>query len=451
MDRLLCGDVGYGKTEVAFRAVFKVVMEGKQAAILCPTTILARQHFNTFSARAADFKLNIGILSRFESEASIKNTLKRLASGELNVVVGTHRLLSKDVVFKDLGLLVLDEEQRFGVEHKEKIKLFRNNINVLAMSATPIPRTLHMSLTGIRDISVLETPPKNRIPIATYVTEYTDGLLVDAVRREVDRGGQVFVLYNKVETIDKFAFHVQNICEGVRVTVAHGQMSAEMLEDRISAFYDGNADVLVSTTIIENGIDLPSANTLFVVDSDYFGLSQLYQLRGRVGRSGSLAHAYFTYKSGKVLTETAMQRLNAILDYTDFGSGYKLSLRDLQIRGAGNVLGREQHGHMEKVGYELYCKLLKEALDEARGMKAAFEREEEEVNLKADVDVFLDDKYVSGRDKMMVYSVISKVTSDEEKTRVLSWLKDAYGTPPAPLVNLIDLAMKKNQYIKIRK
>jgi len=343
-------------------------------------------------------------------------------------------------------LLVLDEEQRFGVEHKEKIKMLKSNINVLSMSATPIPRTLHMSLSGIRDISLLETPPPNRIPVQTYVTEYTDGLLIDAVNREVGRGGQVFVLYNYVETIDSFASKIKNLVDA-RVTVAHGQMSAELLDERVTAFYDGGADVLVCTTIIENGIDLPSANTLIVYDADRFGLAQLYQLRGRIGRSGSIAHAYFTFKQGKVLTENAMQRLNAIMDYTDFGSGYKIAMRDLQIRGAGNILGREQHGHMEKVGYELYCKLLKEAVDEAKGVEKV--QEKKETDIKADIDLYIDGSYIGGEDKMRVYHMISKISSNRQKSKAIDEISAAYGKPPDALLNLIDIALMKNLATKL--
>jgi transcription-repair coupling factor (superfamily II helicase) len=415
-------------------------MEGKQAAILAPTTILTRQHYNTVMSRTQGYGLRVGVLSRFESDKKIKETLKQLSDGEIDIIVGTHRMLSKDVSFHDLGLLVLDEEQRFGVEHKERIKLLKNNINVLSLSATPIPRTLHMSLSGIRDISLLETPPANRIPVQTYVTEYTDGLLIDAISREVGRGGQVFVLYNYVETIDSFAAKIKDLTDA-RVTVAHGQMSAEMLDERVTSFYEGEADVLVCTTIIENGIDLPSANTLIVYDSDRFGLAQLYQLRGRVGRSGSVAHAYFTYKQGKVLTENAMQRLNAIMDYTDFGSGYKIALRDLQIRGAGNILGREQHGHMEKVGYDLYCKLLKEAVDEARGIEKETEKE---VDVKIDTDIYIDERYIGGSDKMRVYNLISRISSNREKNRIIDEITAAYGKPPEAMLNLIDIALLKN-------
>ncbi|MDR2091103.1 MAG: transcription-repair coupling factor [Clostridiales bacterium] len=446
MDRLLCGDVGYGKTEVALRAAFKVVMEGKQAAILAPTTVLARQHYNTVSARTKDFKLNVGLLSRFESKDEIKKTLKDLKDGKLNIIVATHRLLSKDVDFFDLGLLVLDEEQRFGVEHKEKIKAVKNNVNVLTLSATPIPRTLHMSLSGIRDISLLETPPKNRLPVETYVTEYSDGLVKDAVLREKARGGQSFILYNRVETIDSFAYAVSKLfdpSDDVKITVAHGQMSGTVLDDKMTAFYNGEADLLICTTIIENGLDLPNANTIIVCGADKLGLSTLYQLRGRVGRSGLVAHAYFTYSADKALSEDAMKRLNAIMDYTDFGSGYKLAMRDLEIRGAGNVLGAEQHGHMEKVGYELYARLLKEAIGELKGEKP--ERSvETEVRFDSDIDTYIDDSYASGKDKLEIYNKIARIETQTDKEKYLAELGEIYGKPPKSVVNLIDIALIKN-------
>ncbi len=367
MDRLLCGDVGYGKTEVALRAAFKTVMEGKQVAILAPTTILARQHYNTALARFNESKLKCVLLSRFQTKEEIKQNLEKIKSGEASVIVATHRLLSNDVVFHDLGLLVLDEEQRFGVEHKEKIKTLKKNINVLTLSATPIPRTLNMALSGIRDISVLETPPKHRLPVETYVTELTDGLLIDAINREIERDGQVYVLYNRVNDIEKVASKIMTLVPDAKVVIGHGQMSDTELEDAIDNFYTKKANVLVCTTIIENGIDLADANTLIVFDADRLGLSALYQLRGRVGRSDKQAYAYFTTRPQKVLTSDALKRLTAITDYTDFGSGFKIAMRDLEIRGAGNVLGKEQHGHIAKVGYDMYCKLLKEVVEEISG------------------------------------------------------------------------------------
>ncbi|MDR1906320.1 MAG: transcription-repair coupling factor [Clostridiales bacterium] len=451
MDRLLCGDVGYGKTEVALRAVFKVVMDGKQAAILAPTTILARQHYNTVMARTKDFKLNVGILSRFESKETTQKTLNDLKNGKLNIIVATHRLLSKDVCFFDLGLLVLDEEQRFGVEHKEKIKTIKNNVNVLTLSATPIPRTLHMSLSGIRDISLLETPPQNRIPVETYVTEFSEGLIKDAVQREKSRGGQTFILYNRVENIDGFAYGISKLfdeSDGIRIIVAHGQMAGTVLDEQMTAFYNGEADILICTTIIENGLDLPNANTIIICDADKLGLATLYQLRGRVGRGGQVAHAYFTYSSGKIMNENAMKRLNAVMDYTDFGSGYKLAMRDLEIRGAGNVLGSEQHGHMQKVGYEMYSRLLREAVGALKG-EITENTTEAEVRFDVDIDTYVDDKYVAGAEKIELYSKIAAIDSRQKKENYIAELTDVYGKPDKALVNLIDIAIIKNMAAKI--
>jgi transcription-repair coupling factor (superfamily II helicase) len=451
MDRLLCGDVGYGKTEVALRAAFKVVMDGKQAAILAPTTILARQHYNTVLARTKEFKLNVGLLSRFEKPDEIKKTLKDLKDGKLNIVVATHRLLSKDVNFFDLGLLILDEEQRFGVEHKEKIKAIKTNVNILTLSATPIPRTLHMSLSGIRDISLLETPPKNRLPVETYVTEFSDGLVRDAVLREKSRGGQTFILYNRVENIDSFAYNVSKLfdpSDDVKIIVAHGQMSGTLLDDKMTAFYNGEADLLICTTIIENGLDLPNANTIIICNADRLGLSTLYQLRGRVGRSGLVAHSYFTYSANKSVSENAMKRLNAIMDYTDFGSGYKLAMRDLEIRGAGNVLGAEQHGHMEKVGYELYSRMLKKAVGELKGEKPEAVGETE-VRFDADIDTYIDDAYASGADKLEIYNKIARIDSPSQKEKYLAELSEIYGKPPKSVFNLIDIAVIKNSASKL--
>ncbi|MBQ2701679.1 MAG: transcription-repair coupling factor, partial [Clostridia bacterium] len=354
MDRLLCGDVGFGKTEVAFRAVYLCVLAGKQAALMCPSTVLCSQHFNTALARFSDFGVKVACLNRFNTPKEQANILKGLEEGTIDFVVGTHRLLSSDVKFKNLGLLVLDEEQRFGVEHKEKIKHLRKDIDCLTMTATPIPRTLHMSLSGIRDISTIQTPPSERLPVQTYVVEETETLIRDACIRELSRGGQVFILYNKVESIFTFAARIKEILPEATLSVAHGRMEKTTLENAVLNFYSGKSNILVTTTIIENGIDLPNANTLIVIDSDKLGISQLYQLRGRVGRGRRLAHAYFTFKAEKVMTENASARLKAIMEFTELGSGYKLAMRDLEIRGAGNVLGAEQHGHMDRVGYELY-------------------------------------------------------------------------------------------------
>ncbi|MFS8612948.1 MAG: transcription-repair coupling factor, partial [Planifilum fulgidum] len=354
MDRLLCGDVGYGKTEVAIRAAFKAVMDGKQVAVLVPTTILAQQHYETFRERFADFPVEIQVLSRFRTRKEQKELIKGLKDHTVDIVIGTHRLLSKDVQFRDLGLLIIDEEQRFGVKHKEKIKQMKHNVDVLTLTATPIPRTLHMAMIGVRDLSVIETPPENRFPVQTYVLEYSAALVREAIERELARGGQVYFLYNQVQNIEQMAEQVRSLVPEARVAVAHGQMPEAELEKVMLDFLDGEYDVLVSTTIIETGVDIPNVNTLIIYDADKMGLSQLYQLRGRVGRSNRIAYAYFTYQRDKVLTEAAEKRLQAIKEFTELGSGFKIAMRDLAIRGAGNLLGAEQHGHIASVGFELY-------------------------------------------------------------------------------------------------
>lgn len=447
MDRLLCGDVGFGKTEVAMRAVFKTVIEGKQAAILAPTTILAQQHYNLIMARFNKFKIKIELLSRFVSPSEIKKSLERIEKGEASVIVATHRILSKDVKFYDLGLLVLDEEQRFGVEHKEKLKQYRDTVNILSLSATPIPRTLHMALSGIRDISTLENPPKNRMPVETYVTEYSDDLLVDAVKKELLRNGQVFILYNRVQTIGNFYRRVCELLPDVNITVAHGQLDEEVLEDRIREFYENKAQVLISTTIIENGIDLPNANTLFVINAERLGLSQLYQLRGRVGRSDVPAYAYFTVPEGAVLTSNASQRLEALMDNTDLGSGFRIAMRDLEIRGAGNILGREQHGQMEKVGYEMYLKLIKEGIDEAQGIVT---EEVRDVEMRVDADYALDEKYIpDSRGRVTFYKKVSTLANVSEGQYYYDSLKKTYGNPPDCIRTIIRCAVIKNLAQKI--
>lgn len=446
MDRLLCGDVGYGKTEVALRAVFKAVESGKQAVILAPTTILSQQHYNTAKLRFQDFPVEVEVINRFKKPKEVKDILARLAKGEIDVICGTHRLLSKDVEFKDLGLLVLDEEQRFGVADKERIKDIKRDVNVLTMSATPIPRTLHMSLSGIRDISILETPPENRLPVQTFVTEFSEGLVADCINRELARGGQCFVLYNRVESIDSFGARLADMVPGARVTVCHGQMEEQILEKRIAEFYNGESDVLVSTTIIENGIDLPNANTLIVCDADLLGLSQLYQLRGRVGRGERLAYAYFTYRADKVLTDQAYKRLTAIMDYTELGSGFKIAMRDLEIRGAGNILGREQHGHMEKVGYDMYCKLLAEVVDELGG-KQKVERTETE--MKVELSSGIPEDYVTGEDRIKLYREIAGVETTEDVARLTASVKEIYGTVPEETLNLMQVSYMRNMAIKI--
>ncbi|MBO4323085.1 MAG: transcription-repair coupling factor, partial [Clostridia bacterium] len=436
MDRLLCGDVGFGKTEVAFRAAFKAILDGKQVALVCPTTILCDQHFRNAKERFDKFGLKVAALNRFISDKEQKKVIDGLIAGDIDFVIGTHRLFGKDIAFKDLGLLILDEEQRFGVEHKEKLKLLKENVDTLTMTATPIPRTLHMSLSGIRDISTINTPPKSRIPVTTYVTEESDALIADAVRREMARKGQTLIMYNRVETIYKFADDVRAILPEARIAVAHGQMDKRALENNVLKFYAGEYDVLVATTIIENGIDLPRANTLIVIDSDRLGLSTLYQLKGRVGRSNVLAHAYFTYKKDKVLSDASYKRLSALMEFTEMGSGYKIALRDLEIRGAGNILGREQHGHMDRIGYELYSKLLKESISE--------EPVPEGVDLDVRIDAFIPESYVaSSASRMDIYKQIAEIKGDGDKERIRSSLEENYGKVPVEVDNLIKIAELK--------
>jgi len=442
MDRLVCGDVGYGKTEVALRAAFKVLASGKQVAFLSPTTILAEQHYQNACKRMEAFGFKIKSLNRFRSKQEQKLIIDGLSSGEVEMVCGTHRLLSKDVSFKDLGLLILDEEQRFGVEAKETIKNIKTNVDVLTLSATPIPRTLHMALTGMRDISIIQSPPKERLPVETYVVEGTDSLIADAISREVNRGGQVFVVYNRVETIDGFASKLKQLLPDVKFVVAHGQMKESDLEQKIYDFTTGKYDVLVSTTIIENGIDIPNANTLIVYDADCFGLSQLYQLRGRVGRSNRRAFAYFMYKENKVLTTDAYKRLNAVLEYTELGSGFKIAMRDLEIRGAGNIIGKEQHGHMEKVGYDMYCKLLAEAVAEIKGIR-------EEKKIETEIDVAMEGSasgYINDSEsRMAFYQRLANVCSEDDADELLDEITDIYGTPPKEVLNLIDISLLKHK------
>ncbi len=443
MDRLLCGDVGFGKTEVALRAAFKAVLDGKQVAFIAPTTILSQQHYNTCVERFKGFGVNVQVINRFKTPTEQSKILKDLAQGNIDIIIGTHRLFGKDVRFKDIGLLILDEEQRFGVEHKEKIKTLKTNVDTLTLSATPIPRTLHMSLSGIRDISTINTPPKARIPVQTYVVEETEALLRDAIVRELGRGGQVFVLYNRVDTIDKFSRDLQGLVPEASMITAHGQMDEKTLEAAMIKFFSGEANVLVATTIIENGIDLPNANTIIVIDADRLGLSTLYQLKGRVGRGNRMAHAYFTFKPDKVMSEAAYKRLNAIMEFTDMGSGYKIALRDLEIRGAGNVLGREQHGHMDKVGYELYSKILKEQLGE---VTKDFEPE-----LDVRTSAYIPDDYIADSEgRMDCYKQIAEIKTDEDRARVVDSLYDIYGAPPKEVETLVSIAVLKNLAKKIR-
>ena len=442
VDRLICGDVGFGKTEVAFRAMFKTILENRQALLLAPTTILCKQHHELLSKRLEPFGIECGILSRMQTAAQNAETLKRLKDGTLSVAVATHRLLSRDVKLHNPGLLVLDEEQRFGVEHKERIKEKHPDINVLTLSATPIPRTLNMALSGIRDISLLETPPKGRLPIQTYVVEYSDALIYDAITREAARGGQTLVLYNSVEHMAGFTAHLESrLPQKIKVIRAHGQMPAATLEKNITAFYDKQYDVLVATTIIENGIDLPDANTLIVIDADNFGLSQLYQLRGRVGRRGTLAHAYFTLPPSTQMNPVAEKRLTALLENTEIGIGFKISVADLSIRGAGALLGAEQHGHIERVGYQMYIELLNRAVEELRTGKSSDERE---IEFKVEASAYIRENYVSARDKLRIYRRISEVSTLPERDNLLKELSEVYGEADAPLKNLVGISLIKN-------
>ncbi len=448
MDRLLCGDVGYGKTEVALRVAFKVIAEGKQVAFMSPTTVLAKQHYESVVKRMDAFGVNVGRLTRFDSPSAVKKTLYDLKNGKTDIVVGTHRILSKDVEFKDLGLLILDEEQRFGVGDKEKIKNLKREVNVLTLSATPIPRTLHMSMVGIRDMSLLETPPMNRLPVQTYVTEYSDALLYDAVTRELGRKGQVFVVYNRVERLPELAARIKKLVPDVGVTVAHGQMPEGELEKAIDGFVAGESDVLVSSTIIENGIDIPRANTLIVIDSDTMGLSTLYQLRGRVGRSNRSAYAFFTYRSNKTLSAEAFERLESIGKYTELGSGFKIAMRDLEIRGAGNILGAEQHGHMEKIGYDMYCAILAEVLGEMDGKPLERRRE---VKMTVDYNTFVPDGYITDPEwKLRLYSKIARVNTWENRNTLIGELADIYGPVPDSVKNLVNVALIKNLAAEIK-
>ena len=443
MDRLLVGDVGFGKTEVAFRAMFKTALDGKQAVLLTPTTILARQHFENLAPRLEPFGIKCGLLTRLQSDAENKELLQELKDGTMYLVVATHKVLSKNVEFKDLGLLVLDEEQRFGVEHKEKLKEKYPLVNVLTLSATPIPRTLNMSLTGVRDISMLETAPQGRLPVQTYVVEYSDAMCVDAVERETIRGGQTLILLNDIEALEPFAAKLRELTENkVRIITAHGQMQPHELEKRMSAFYDKQYDVLVATTIIENGIDLPDANTLIVINSGHFGLAQLYQLRGRVGRRGVLAHAYFTVPANDSMTVNAEKRLNTLLDNTEIGSGFKVALADFSIRGAGNLLGAEQSGHIERVGYEMYLEILDETIQEIKTGVVA--RSERECEMKVDIAAFISDSYISGRDKLKVYKQIAVIDSFAARDKLVADLEQVYGKVDLPLENLINIALLKN-------
>lgn len=442
MDRLICGDVGYGKTEIAIRAAFKAVQEGKQVAYLVPTTVLAAQHFNTFEQRMKNFPVTVGMVSSFKSAAQNKKTLEELKKGFVDIIIGTHRILSKDVEFKDLGLLIIDEEQRFGVSHKEKIKKLRQNIDVLTLSATPIPRTLHMSLVGIRDMSVLEEPPVDRVPIQTFVTEHNDEMIREAISRELARNGQVYYVYNRVRSIDEAAAHIQELVPDANVAFAHGQMDKRMLEKIMYEFVNGEIDVLVSTTIIETGMDISNCNTMIIEDADKFGLSQLYQLRGRVGRSNRTAYAFLLYRRDRMLSEIAEKRLSAIREFSDFGSGFKIAMKDLEIRGAGNVLGKSQHGHMAAVGYDLYCKMLNEAVNDLKGIKNDYSFE---TTVDIDADAYIPSSYIKSEyQKLDIYKRIAAIESKDELSDMKDELGDRYGQVPECAVNLLKIALIKS-------
>lgn len=439
MDRLLCGDVGYGKTEVAARAMFKAAAEGKQVCVLVPTTILASQHYYTLKERFEKFPFTVDMISRFRSESEQKQTLKNLKNGQVDVIIGTHRLLSEDVKFKDLGLLVIDEEQRFGVQHKEKIKKLKSNVDVLTLSATPIPRTLHMSLLGIRDMSVIEEPPEERYPVQTFVMEDEDFIIKEAIEKEIERGGQVYVIHNRVNSIYQLADRIDELVPDLRIGVGHGQMNETALEDVMMDFIDGDLDVLVATTIVESGIDIPNVNTIIVIDADKFGLSQLYQLRGRVGRSNRLAYAYLLHKKNQVLSDIAERRLRAIKTFTEFGAGFKISMRDLEIRGAGNILGTEQHGHMVNIGYELYCKLVDDAVKALKGEVVPSTRNDTAIEIN--VSAFIPESYIFDEvTKLTIYKKIAAISDTADFNDVKEELIDRFGDIPRPVWNLLRVA-----------
>lgn len=442
MDRLLCGDVGYGKTEVALRAAFKAVMDGKQVAFLAPTTILVQQHYQTMMDRFLSYPMRIEFLSRFKSAEKQKAVVKQIRQGSVDIVVGTHRLLSKDIQFKDLGLLIVDEEQRFGVKDKEKMKKIKENVDVLTLSATPIPRTLQLSLTGIRDMSLLEEPPEERYPTISYVMETDPVVLRDAIRRELDRNGQVYVVHNRVHDIHFAYERLQALVPEARIVVAHGQMSIRELENVMEQFVSGEADILLATTIIETGMDIANVNTLIVEQADRMGLSQLYQLKGRIGRSDRQSYAYFTYDRSKVLSEISEKRLKAIRDFTEFGSGYKIAMRDLELRGAGNLLGESQSGHIESIGYELYVRMLEEAVSRAKGEAKTVHAGD--INVDVKVSAFIPDEYIpQSSDKIMMYRQIASIENEEEYSKIVEELLDRFGDPPESVENLLDIALIK--------
>lgn len=442
MDRLLCGDVGFGKTEVAFRAAFRAVINSKQVALLCPTTILSEQHFVSAKKRMQDFGVRIEVLNRFKKPSQVQEILTKLQNGEIDMLIGTHKMLSDKVKFKDLGLLIVDEEQRFGVADKEKIKTIKKNVDVLALSATPIPRTLHMSLAGIRDISLITTPPRDRLPIQTYVTDEDDEIIKSVLKRELARSGKAFVIYNRVQSIDFIAAHISKLVPEAKIGLAHGQMNERALEKVIDRLFNNEFNVFISTTLIENGIDLPSANTMIIFDADRLGLSQLYQLRGRIGRSDKLSYAYLFYKEGKNLTDEAYKRLEAIKEFRELGSGFKISMRDLEIRGAGNVFGKQQHGHIEKVGYDMYVKLLNQTINELQGKQ---QREAKPIKIDLPLDAYIPENYIENSDdRISYYMQISQQQSLEEMQSLLQALAQAFGDVPQSVVNLAKIALIKN-------
>ena len=441
MDRLICGDVGYGKTEIAIRAAFKAIQENKQVVYLVPTTVLAQQHYNTFVQRMKDFPVRVDLMCRFRSSAQQKKTIEDIKRGLVDIIIGTHRVLSDDLQYKDLGLLIIDEEQRFGVQHKEKIKKLKENVDVMTLTATPIPRTLHMSLIGIRDMSVLEEAPNDRMPIQTYVMEYNDEMVREAIQRELSRQGQVYYVYNKVKDIDEIAAKIQKLVPEANVAYAHGQMREHKLENIMLDFINGEIDVLVSTTIIETGLDISNANTMIIHDADQLGLSQMYQLRGRVGRSNRMAYAFLMYRRDKLLREVAEKRLAAIREFTDLGSGFKIAMRDLEIRGAGNLLGAEQHGHMEAVGYDLYCKMLNEAV---KHLKGELKEEPYTTTIDLNVDAFIPNSYIPNEyQKLDIYKRIASIENEEEMEEMLEELIDRFGDVPKKVQQLLHIALLK--------
>ena len=444
MDRLVCGDVGFGKTEVAIRAAFKAVMDGKQVAVLVPTTVLAQQHYQNFFARFMKFSMKVDVICRFRSAKEQKATIEKTAEGNVDVLIGTHALLnSRKVKFKDLGLLIVDEEQRFGVKQKEKIKELSVGIDVLTLSATPIPRTLHMSLVGARDMSIIETPPAERFPVQTYVIESNESIIAGAIRRELKRGGQIYFIYNRVETIDRMRQKLEALVPEARIQTAHGQMPEDMLERVMMDFYQGEYDILLATSIVENGLDVSNANTIIVYNADYFGLSQLYQMRGRVGRSTRMAFAYFVYQRDKVLTETAEKRLQALKEFAELGAGFKIAMRDLEIRGAGNLLGSQQHGHIASVGFEMYCQLLNEAVQQLKTGHPVKVIPEPLIELA--VEAYIDGGYIDdAMHKIEVYQRIAAIRNEEQISRLLDDLIDRFGEPSEPVMRLLEVSRVKN-------